>query len=149
MPLMIMLLLFGVLVVVGIPLYQVSERIVALRDSARGRQVDAVLNGARYLEADVTVEDDLRRLLDARQGRLVIFFALSPSVTVEACRVLCGIGRSRLRSSRNRVGLIVTAEKPRLPAAQHSVSEQSRSRSKLIRSKRNVPAMPSSDRAGF
>ncbi|HEV2928221.1 MAG TPA: glucose-6-phosphate dehydrogenase, partial [Propionibacteriaceae bacterium] len=60
--------------------------------AARGRQVDAVLDGARYLEADVTVEGDLRRLLDARQGRLVIFFALSPSVTVEACRVLCGIG---------------------------------------------------------
>ena len=29
---------------------------------ARGRQVDAVVNGARYLEADVTVEADLRRL---------------------------------------------------------------------------------------
>jgi glucose-6-phosphate 1-dehydrogenase len=59
---------------------------------ARGPQVDAVLNGARYLAADVTVERDLRRLLDARQGRLVIFFALPPSVTAEACRVLCGIG---------------------------------------------------------
>jgi glucose-6-phosphate 1-dehydrogenase len=60
--------------------------------NARGRQVDAVIDGARYLEADVTLEGDLRRLLDAREGRLVIFFALSPSVTVEACRVLCRIG---------------------------------------------------------
>jgi glucose-6-phosphate 1-dehydrogenase len=59
---------------------------------ARGRQVDAVVKGTRYLEADVSVEGDLRRLLDARQGRLVIFFALPPSVTVTACRVLCGIG---------------------------------------------------------
>ena len=59
---------------------------------ARGRQVDAVAKGTRYLEADVTVEDDLRRLLDARQGRLVVFFALAPTVTVTACRVLCGIG---------------------------------------------------------
>ena len=59
---------------------------------AGGPQVDTVLNGARYLEADVTVERDLRRLLDARQGRLVIFFALSPSVTAQACRVLCDIG---------------------------------------------------------
>jgi glucose-6-phosphate 1-dehydrogenase len=59
---------------------------------ARGRQVDAVVKGARYVEADATVEGDLRRLLDARQGRLVIFFALPPSVTAEACRVLCGIG---------------------------------------------------------
>jgi glucose-6-phosphate 1-dehydrogenase len=59
---------------------------------ARGRQVDAVVKGTRYLEADVTVEGDLRRLLDARQGRLVIFFALPPTVTVTACRVLGGIG---------------------------------------------------------
>jgi glucose-6-phosphate 1-dehydrogenase len=59
---------------------------------ARGQQVDAVVNGARYLEADVTVEGDLRRLLDACQGPLVIFFALPPSVAVRACRVLAGIG---------------------------------------------------------
>jgi glucose-6-phosphate 1-dehydrogenase len=59
---------------------------------ARGRQVDAVVKGARYLEADVTVEGDLRRLLDAREGRLVIFFALPPAVAVQACRVLAGIG---------------------------------------------------------
>jgi glucose-6-phosphate 1-dehydrogenase len=59
---------------------------------ARGRQVDAVVEGTRYLQADVTVEGDLRRLLDACQGRLGIFFALPPSVTVKACRALCGIG---------------------------------------------------------
>lgn len=59
---------------------------------ARGRQVDAVVEGARYLEADVTVEGDLRRLLDARQGRLVMFFALPSAVTVQACRMLDGIG---------------------------------------------------------
>jgi glucose-6-phosphate 1-dehydrogenase len=59
---------------------------------ARGRQVDAVVKGTRYLEADVSVEGDLRRLLDTRQGRLVFFFALPPTVTVTACRVLCGIG---------------------------------------------------------
>jgi glucose-6-phosphate 1-dehydrogenase len=59
---------------------------------AHGRQVDAVVNGTRYLEADVTVEGDLRRLLDACQGRLVMFFASPPSVAVQACRVLAGIG---------------------------------------------------------
>jgi glucose-6-phosphate 1-dehydrogenase len=58
---------------------------------ARGRQVDDVVRGARYLKADVTVEGDLRRLLDACQGRLVIFFALPPSVTVKACRALTRI----------------------------------------------------------
>jgi glucose-6-phosphate 1-dehydrogenase len=59
---------------------------------ARGRQVDAVVKGTRYLEADVTDEGDLRRLLDASQGRLVMFFALPPAVSVQACRVLGGIG---------------------------------------------------------
>ena len=60
--------------------------------NARGREVDAVVKDVRYLEADVTVEGGLRRLLDTRQGRLVLFFALPPSVTVQACRVLAGIG---------------------------------------------------------
>jgi glucose-6-phosphate 1-dehydrogenase len=60
--------------------------------NARGREVDAVVKDVRYLEADVTVEAGLRRLLDTRQGRLVLFFALPPSVTVQTCRVLAGIG---------------------------------------------------------
>jgi glucose-6-phosphate 1-dehydrogenase len=59
--------------------------------NARGVQVDAVVRGARYLKADVTVEDDLRRLLDACQGRVAIFFALPPAVTVKACQALAGI----------------------------------------------------------
>ena len=59
---------------------------------ARGQQVDAVVNGTRYLEADVTVEGDLRRLLEACQGRLAIFFALPTAVAVQACRVLASIG---------------------------------------------------------
>lgn len=59
---------------------------------AAGPQVDAVVNGARYLRADVTAEADLRRLLDARKGKLIIYFALAPRVTVTACRVLTSIG---------------------------------------------------------
>jgi glucose-6-phosphate 1-dehydrogenase len=55
-------------------------------------QVDAVVRGARYLKADVTVESDARRLLDACQGDVAIFFALAPAVTVRACGVLAGIG---------------------------------------------------------
>ena len=58
---------------------------------ARGTQADAVVRGARYLEADVTVEADLRRLLDACQGRVAIFFALPPAVTLRACQALAGI----------------------------------------------------------
>jgi glucose-6-phosphate 1-dehydrogenase len=59
--------------------------------NARGARADAVIRGARYLKADVTVEDDLRRLLDACQGRVAIFFALPPAVTVQACQALAGI----------------------------------------------------------
>jgi glucose-6-phosphate 1-dehydrogenase len=59
--------------------------------NARGRQAEDVVKGARYLKADVTVEGDLRRLLDARQGCLVIFFALPPPVTVKTCRALTRI----------------------------------------------------------
>jgi glucose-6-phosphate 1-dehydrogenase len=59
--------------------------------NASGPQVDAVVRGARYLEADVTVPDDLRRLLDACRGRVAVFFALPPAVTVRACQALAGI----------------------------------------------------------
>ena len=70
--------------------------------NASGAQVDAVVRGARYLKADVTVSDDLRRLLDACQGRVAIFFALPPAVTVQACQALAGVelpdrGRTRRR----------------------------------------------------
>ena len=59
--------------------------------NAKGAQVDAVVRAARYLEADVTVTDDLRRLLEACQGRVAIIFALPPAVTVQACQALAGI----------------------------------------------------------
>jgi glucose-6-phosphate 1-dehydrogenase len=55
---------------------------------ARGAQVDAVAQGARYLQADVTAEEDLRRLLEACRGQVIIYFALPPSITVRACTAL-------------------------------------------------------------
>jgi glucose-6-phosphate 1-dehydrogenase len=45
-----------------------------------------------YLPADATREEDLRRLLDACRGRLVIFFALPPAVTARVCAALQHIG---------------------------------------------------------
>jgi len=56
--------------------------------NARGPEVIAVARGARYLHADVTSDADLRRLLDACEGRAILYFALPPQVTVKACRVL-------------------------------------------------------------
>jgi glucose-6-phosphate 1-dehydrogenase len=59
---------------------------------ARGPEVSSVLRSARYLKADATNESDLRRLLDARDGRPILYFALPPQVTTEACRALAHIG---------------------------------------------------------
>lgn len=50
--------------------------------------MDAVAQGARYLQADVTAEEDLRRLLEACRGQVIIYFALPPSITVRACTAL-------------------------------------------------------------
>jgi glucose-6-phosphate 1-dehydrogenase len=59
---------------------------------ARGPAVDAVLRTARYQAADVTKEGDLRRLLDACTGRVILYFALPPAVTVKTCKLLAGLG---------------------------------------------------------
>ena len=59
---------------------------------ARGPAVDAVSNNARYVCADATDEDDLRTLLAACEGRMLVYFALPPEVTIEACRALARIG---------------------------------------------------------
>jgi glucose-6-phosphate 1-dehydrogenase len=59
---------------------------------ARGPIVHAVASQAHYMQADVTDDGDLRKLLDACDGQVLIYFALPPSVTERACRVLAGIG---------------------------------------------------------
>lgn len=46
---------------------------------------------ARYVRADVTTESDLRGLLKACRGRVILFFALPPAVTMKACEVLTGL----------------------------------------------------------
>ena len=58
-------------------------------------QADAVQRVARetrYLKADVTRTQDLRRLLDACRGQVVIYFALPPAVTAKACQALADVG---------------------------------------------------------
>lgn len=58
---------------------------------ARGPEVERVLRSARYLQADVTDEADLRRLLAASEGRAILYFALPPQVTMKACRALANL----------------------------------------------------------
>jgi glucose-6-phosphate 1-dehydrogenase len=50
-----------------------------------------VAQATRYLRADVTRADDLRRLLDACTGPVVMYFALPPAITVKACDALAGV----------------------------------------------------------
>lgn len=56
-----------------------------------GGRADAVARSARYLQADVTAESEWRRLLDACEGRVVIYFALPPAITGRACEALTGV----------------------------------------------------------
>lgn len=58
---------------------------------AGGPRVDAVTSGARYVQADVTDEADLRRLLEACHDPLIIYFALPPAVAERACQALTAI----------------------------------------------------------
>jgi glucose-6-phosphate 1-dehydrogenase len=51
----------------------------------------AVARGARYVQADVTREEDLRRLLDVCTGPVIMYFALPPAITAKACQALAGI----------------------------------------------------------
>ncbi|WP_306214827.1 glucose-6-phosphate dehydrogenase [Actinoplanes sp. RD1] len=57
-----------------------------------GPAVHQVARNARYLRADVTRQEDLRRLLEACRGTAVIYFALPPAITMKACAALAGIG---------------------------------------------------------
>jgi glucose-6-phosphate 1-dehydrogenase len=54
--------------------------------------VQRVAHETRYLRADVTHEHDLRQLLAACRGQVVIYFALPPAITAKACQTLTGIG---------------------------------------------------------
>jgi glucose-6-phosphate 1-dehydrogenase len=59
---------------------------------ADGEEAAAVASGARYLQADVTTDHDLRALLKACEGRPIVYFALPPSITAAAFEAMTGIG---------------------------------------------------------
>lgn len=58
---------------------------------ATGERIDAIANSTPYIKADVTAESEWRRVLDACDGSVVIYFALPPAVTERACQALTGI----------------------------------------------------------
>ncbi|MCX7522032.1 glucose-6-phosphate dehydrogenase [Microbacterium sp. STN6] len=53
-----------------------------------GDAVDAILKGTKYIPADVTKSEDLKKLLDACDGVPAIYFALPPAITARACEAL-------------------------------------------------------------
>ena len=60
--------------------------------NASGPEVDRVVAGTQYRQADATDSNDLRRLLSVTRGELIIYFALPPAVTEKACRLLAEVG---------------------------------------------------------
>ena len=58
---------------------------------ATGERIDAVANSTPYIKADVTAESEWRRVLDACDGSVVIYFSLPPAVAERACQALTGI----------------------------------------------------------
>lgn len=65
---------------------------------------DAILDSTRYLQADVTKAEDLRRLVNEGPAAPAIYFALPPAVTVAACEAL--------RSVDLPAGTVLACEKP-------------------------------------
>jgi glucose-6-phosphate 1-dehydrogenase len=60
--------------------------------NAHGELAETVAKNARYFRGDATAEEDLKRLLDECEGRVIIYFALPPAITERACRALTGVG---------------------------------------------------------
>ena len=71
---------------------------------ASGERVDVVSSKAVYLQADVTEEQALRRVIEACSGVPALYFALPPTVTVAAC--------SALEKVQLPAGTVLALEKP-------------------------------------
>lgn len=71
---------------------------------ATGTRARAVSDETRYLQADVTNPDDLRRILANVTGVPALYFALPPKVTIAACAALRTVGVPK--------GTVLGLEKP-------------------------------------
>jgi glucose-6-phosphate 1-dehydrogenase len=71
---------------------------------ATGARAAAVAGETRYLRADVTNPDDLRRILASVTGVPALYFALPPKVTIAACAALRTVGVPK--------GTVLGLEKP-------------------------------------
>ncbi|WP_285117368.1 glucose-6-phosphate dehydrogenase [Leifsonia sp. fls2-241-R2A-40a] len=55
---------------------------------AKGEAVERLLKETRYVKADATSADDLKKLLSETKGVPALYFALPPAVTAKACEAL-------------------------------------------------------------
>lgn len=66
-----------------------------IRESLSGedeRTREVLADSAVYVQADVTGEEGMRRILERVEGELIIYFALPPEVSIAACRALSELG---------------------------------------------------------
>ncbi len=54
-------------------------------------ELRAILDTTRYLQIDASSGDELAGLLTSLQGRIVLYFALPPTITMAACKALAEI----------------------------------------------------------
>ena len=67
---------------------QWRARVKASFASEKSELATSVAKSSRYLKADVTNPDDLARVLAEATGRVALYFALPPAVTILACQTL-------------------------------------------------------------
>ncbi|MVA75104.1 glucose-6-phosphate dehydrogenase [Auraticoccus sp. F435] len=77
----------------------------AIDEEARSREAEAyLLDRTEYVQADPTDKEQLEQLIGRAEGRLVLYFALPPAVTIAVCE--------RLHELDLPEGLKIVAEKP-------------------------------------
>jgi glucose-6-phosphate 1-dehydrogenase len=54
-------------------------------------ELQAILDTTTYVTIDASSADDLGKLLSGLQGRIVLYFALPPSITMAACKALADL----------------------------------------------------------
>ena len=83
---------------------QWTRRVTKAFGRTGGARAQKVLAGSTYLQADVTDPEALQRVLDAATGRVALYFALPPAVTVLACTTLAKLDLP--------AGIVLAIEKP-------------------------------------
>jgi glucose-6-phosphate 1-dehydrogenase len=81
-----------------------ARRVRSAFGKTGGARGEAVVAATRYVQADVTDPEALRRVLDAASGRVALYFALPPAVTVLACTTLAELDLPE--------GIVLAIEKP-------------------------------------